>query len=125
MQNVKLLLISPILDKAVAEKIQERILPFDKLAQLDTKSLQTLLKEVKNDDLVLALKGADEYVKNTIMKNMSNKSAEILKDELETQGPVKLANVIEAQKRIVILAKKLSEEEKIILSTRHDNDVIF
>jgi flagellar motor switch protein FliG len=113
------------IDKAMAERIQEKILPFDRIAQLDSKSLQTLLKEIDNDDLVLALKGADDYVKNIVMKNMSNKSAEILKDELETKGPVKLSNVIEAQKKIIMTAKKLAEEEKIILSSRHDNDVIF
>jgi flagellar motor switch protein FliG len=112
-------------NKALTEKIQEKILPFERLAQLDNKSLQTLLKEVNNDDLVLALKGADDYVKNSFMKNMSTKSAEILKDEMETKGPVKVASVIEAQKKIVILAKKLGEEEKIILSTKSDPDVLF
>jgi flagellar motor switch protein FliG len=56
---------------------------------------------------------------------MSVKSAELLKDEMETLGPVKLSRVVEAQKKIIALAKKMGKEEKIILSTRHDDDVIF
>ncbi|VVC77108.1 Flagellar motor switch protein FliG [Aquicella siphonis] len=112
-------------DKKLAEQIQDKLLPFEKLAYLDTRSLQILLKEITPDDLVLALKGSNEYVKSTFMKNMSTKAAEILKDDLESKGPVKLSNVIEAQKKIVLLAKKLSKEEKIILSTKSDPDVIF
>ena len=112
-------------NKSLADQIQDKILPFDKLAHLDKKSLQILLKEVSPDDLVLALKGVDEYIKNIFMKSMSTKSADILNDELESKGPVKLSSVVEAQKRIVILAKKLGEEEKIILSTKHDPDIIF
>lgn len=112
-------------DKKLAERIQDKLLPFEKLAHLDNRSLQTLLAEVNNDDLVLALKGAPEHIKYTFMKNMSQKAAEILKDDLESKGPVKLTNVVEAQKRIIMLAKKLSKEEKIILSTKSDPDVVF
>lgn len=112
-------------NKLLTEKIQEKILPFDRLAKLDNRSLQTLLQEVNNDDLVLALKGTDDYVKNVFLKNMSSKAAEILKDDMESKGPVKLASVVEAQKRIIVLAKKLGEEDKIILSTKNDPDVIF
>jgi flagellar motor switch protein FliG len=112
-------------NKELAEQIQDKILPFDGLAKLDKKSLQMLLKEVSNDDLVLALKGVDEHIKNTFMKSMSSKSADILKDEMETKGPVKLASVVEAQKRIVMLAKKLGEEEKIVLSSKNNPDIVF
>lgn len=112
-------------DKSLTEKIQDRAYPFDRLAQLDAKSLQLLLKETNNDDLVIALKGSDEYVKSTFMKNMSSKSAEILKDELEAKGPVKVSNVVEAQKRIISLAKKLASEDKIILSTKSDSGIIY
>lgn len=105
--------------------IQNHIMPFERLAQLDKKSLQTLLSEVENDDLVLALKGAEDYVRNVFLKNMASKSADILRDELESKGPVKISNVIDAQKRIVNHAKKLAEEEKIILSTKVNFDVIY
>lgn len=112
-------------DKVLTEKIQEKILPFERLAQLDNKSLQTLLKDVNNDDLVLALKGVDEYIKSVFMKNMSQKAAEILQDDIESKGPVKLAIVVEAQKKIIRLAKKLAEEEKIVISTKSDPDVVY
>ena len=112
-------------NKVLSEKIQDKVFPFHKLADLDNKSLQVLLKEVKNDDLVLALKGVDDFVKNVFMQNMSQKSAEILRDEMESKGPVKLTNVLEAQKRIIKCAKKLDEEEKIILSTKNNPDIVY
>ena len=112
-------------DPQLAELMHEKILPFEKLAYLDKKSLQLLMKEVSNDDLLMALKGVDEYIKNIFMKSMSSKSADILKDEMESKGPVKLAGVLEAQKRIINMAKKMAEEEKIILSTKHDPGVIY
>lgn len=112
-------------DKKLAEKIQDKLLPFEKLAQLDSKSLQVLLSEISNEDLVLALKGANEFIKNTFMKNMSTKSADILRDDLASKGPVKLLSVIEAQKRIILLAKKLNKEEKIILIDKNDSDVVY
>ncbi len=113
------------INNELSEIIQEKIMPFERLAQLDKKSLQTLLSEVNNDDLVLALKGTESYVKNVFLKNMASKSADILRDELESKGPVKIANVVEAQKRIVNLAKKLESEEKIIITTKVDSGVVF
>jgi len=105
--------------------IQEKMIPFDRLAQLDGRSLQILLSEVSNDDLVLALKGTDAYVKNAFLQNMASKSADILRDELESKGPVKISAVAEAQKRIINLAKKLADEEKIMLSTKPNSGVIY
>lgn len=113
------------INKDLSEKILEKILPFERLVQLDKKSIQTLLSEVSNDDLVLALKGSDQHIMNFFLKNMSSKSADILRDELESKGPVKIAAVLEAQKRIVTLAKKLASEEKIVLSTKADSDIVY
>ena len=112
-------------NKAIGEKIQDKIFPFQRLAELDKKSMQVLLKEIKNEDLILALKGVDEHVKEIFMSNMSMKSAEIFRDEMEAKGPVKLAAVLDAQKRIIRLAKKLDEEERIILSSKNNPDVVF
>lgn len=111
-------------DKVIGEKIQDRIFPFHRLAELDKKSLQVLLKEVKNEDLLLALKGVDDRVKDIFMQNMSQKAAEILKDEMDSKGPVKISAVHDAQKRIIRLAKKLDEEEKIVLSSKNSPDVL-
>lgn len=112
-------------NKDIGEKIQDKIFPFQRLAELDKKSMQVLLKEIKNEDLIIALKGVDEHVKLIFMQNMSTKSAEILKDEMDTKGPVKLAAVMDAQKRIIRIAKKLDEEERIILSSKNNPDVVF
>lgn len=112
-------------NKLLTDKIQEKIMPFEGLAELDQKSLQTLLKEVKNDDLVLALKGVDQHIKDSFLKNMSAKAAEILKDDIENKGPVKVVSVLEAQKRIMVLAKKLADEEKIILTSKSSTDIIY
>lgn len=113
------------LNKELSEKILEKMLPFERLVQLDKRSIQTLLSEVNNDDLVFALKGADQHIVNFFLKNMSSKSADILRDELESKGPVKISAVQEAQKRIVTLAKKLASEEKIVLSTKADSDIVY
>lgn len=112
-------------NKMLTEKIQERIFPFERLTMLDNKSMQVLLKEVPSEDLVMALKGVDPFIKELILKNMSSKAADILKDEIESKGPVKIANVMEAQKRIIVLARKLADEEKIILTTKNDADIVY
>lgn len=112
-------------NKDLVEKIQDKMFPFPRLAELDKKSLQILLNEIKNDDLVLALKGVDEHVKEVFLSNMSAKSAEILKDDMETKGPVKIAHVIDAQKNIIRIAKKLDQEEKIILTTKNNPDIVY
>lgn len=112
-------------NKELGEKIQDKMFPFSRLAEIDNKSMQVLLKEVKNEDLVIALKGVEENVRNIFFQNMSSKSAEILKDEMQTKGPVKLALVLDAQKRIIRIAKKLDEEEKIVLSSKNNSGVVF
>lgn len=112
-------------DKDLSEKIQDKVFPFQRLADLDKRSLQTLLSEVKNDDLVMALKGVDERVKEIFLKSMSTKAAEILRDDMESKGPVKIAHVLDSQKNIIRIAKKLDEEEKIILSSKNNPDIVY
>ncbi|RDI38530.1 flagellar motor switch protein FliG [Aquicella lusitana] len=112
-------------DKDLGEKIQDKMFPFQRLAELDKKSLQILLSEVKNEDLVIALKGVDDRVKEIFFQNMSAKSAEILRDDLESKGPVKLAHVLDAQKNIIRTAKKLDQEEKIVLSMKTNSDIVY
>ncbi len=112
-------------NKELGEKIQDRIFPFQKLAELDKKSLQVLLSEVKNEDLVLALKGVDDTAREIFMQNMSSKSAEILRDDMESKGPVKISHVLDAQKNIIRIAKKLDQEEKIILTNKNNSEFIL
>ena len=79
--------------------------------------MQTFITELSNDDLVLALKGVDDALKEIFFKNMSKKTAELLQEDIESKGPVKLSDVLDAQKRIVAVAKKLVKEEKIFLTS--------
>jgi flagellar motor switch protein FliG len=111
-------------NKELGEKIADKMFPFSKLADLDKRSIQILLAEAKSEDLVIALKGVDEHVKEYFMQNMSSKTAEILRDEMESKGPVKIARVLDAQKNIIRLAKRLDQEEKIVLSTKNNPDVV-
>jgi flagellar motor switch protein FliG len=102
-------------NETVVKQIQDKLFPFERLAKFDSRSLQTLLTEISNDDLVLALKAAEPSLQNVFFKNMSSKTVSLLKDDLESLGPKKKEDLIDAQKRIVSVAKRLLEEEKIIL----------
>jgi flagellar motor switch protein FliG len=111
-------------DEILANQIQDRMFPFEKLATLDPRSLQTLLRDVSNDELTLALKGVDHEIQATFFKNISARAAEMLKDDLEALGAVQLSKVIEAQKKIIIMAKKLGDEGKIVLGSKSNGDMI-
>lgn len=112
-------------NKEITNKIQEKIFPFEKLAQFDNRSLQTLLSELDTNELALSLKGADESIKTAFFKNMSSKSAELMKEDIESMGPAKLKDIIQAQKNIIRQAKQLAAANKIIIpSSRKDSNVI-
>lgn len=102
-------------DEQLAEKVQEYMFPFEKLADLDKRSLQTLLREVPNDTMVLALKGADETIQKAFFSNMSERAADMLKDDLEAKGPVQLNKVEGAQKEIVAMAQRMAQDGAIVM----------
>jgi len=112
-------------NKTVALQLEDKLFPFEKLIELDSRSLQTLLVEVDNNLLVMAIKGADDEMKAVLYKNMSNKTVSLLKDDLESLGPVKLVDVLEAQKKVVELAKKLGAEDKILLPTAREGNAVL
>ncbi len=85
-------------DQQLADEIQELMFTFDNLGEVDDRGMQTLLRDVSTDNLVLALKAADDAVKDKIFNNMSSRAADMLKDDLEAKGPVKLSEVEGAQK---------------------------
>ncbi len=111
-------------DAKLAEQIQELMFVFDDLVDVDTKAIQTILKDVKPDRLALALKAADEKVKDKIFGNMSKRAAEMLQDDLESMGPVKISDAETAQKEILSTARKLAEEGKIMLSMKGDDALV-
>ena len=111
-------------DKPLAESIRELMFVFDDLAELDDRSLQMVLKEVTTEELSLALKTATEGLKGKIFRNMSQRAAEILKDEMATKGPVKVSDVEKAQQKIVGVARKLEQEGKIVIGGRGGEELV-
>lgn len=103
-------------DGDLAETIEELMFVFENLVEVDDRGIQSLLKEVSSDDLVVALKGADDAIKDKIFKNMSRRAADILKDDLESKGPVKLSDVEAAQKAIVAIARRMADAGEIVLA---------
>ncbi len=99
----------------IAQLIQDKMFVFDDLVQLDDRSIQTLLREVSTDSLLLALRGADEALKEKIFNNMSRRAAEMLRDDLEAAPPAKLSEVEAAQKEILSIARRLADAGEIAL----------
>lgn len=110
-------------DEGLGEEIEDLMFVFDNLADVDDKDLQTLLREVKPETLTLALKGAESRVQEKIFKNMSKRAAELLRDDLEALGPVRVSEVETSQKEILGVARRLAEEGTINLSTSGDEMV--
>lgn len=105
-------------DEILGEKIGDLMFVFDDLVQLDDRAMQRLLREVSTDSLAIALKGSDTRVMDKFMKNMSTRAAEMLKDDIEYRGPVKLSEVEFAQKEIITTAGKLAEDGEITLGNK-------
>ena len=102
-------------DKELGAKIQDLMFTFDDLGEVDDKSIQTLLRDIPTDKLGMALKGADPKVKEKFTKNMSKRAAEMLVEDMEAKGPVKLSDVEAAQKEILATARKMSDAGTIQL----------
>jgi flagellar motor switch protein FliG len=102
-------------DDNLGQKLQELMFVFDDLSRMDDRSLQTLLREVSSDRLVIALKGAEQGLRERIFSNMSKRAAEMLRDDLEVKGPVKLSEVDAAQKEILLSARRLADSGQISL----------
>ncbi|MBN4066762.1 flagellar motor switch protein FliG [Simkania negevensis] len=112
-------------DFDLATEIKELMFVFDDLVLLDDKSTQALLKEIEQDDLIVALKGANEGVVDKVFKNISKRQVSTIKDELAFMGPVKASVVHAAQQKIVNIIRKLDEEGKILISGKGGGDEII
>jgi flagellar motor switch protein FliG len=110
-------------DEALGSRIQDLIFVFDNLMQIDDRSMQELLRQVSSDRLLLAMKGCEDAMKEKIFKNMSQRAAEMLKDDLESKGPVRISEVEGAQKEILQTARKLAEAGTITLAGKGDEYV--
>ncbi len=103
------------LDEDMGNTIQDLMFVFDNLKGVDDRGVQSLLREVSSEVLILALKGADEELKDKIFSNMSKRAAELLRDDLEAKGPVKLSEVEAAQKEILVIARRMADAGEIVL----------
>ena len=102
-------------DEDLSTQIQDLMFVFDNLADVDDRGIQALLREVSSEVLILALKGADEELKEKIFGNMSKRAAELLRDDLEAKGPVKVSEVENAQKEILVIARRMADSGEISL----------
>jgi len=108
----------------LAEKIEDLMFVFADLVELEDRGLQLLLREVESGTLLLAIKGANEELRDKIFRNMSQRAAEILKDDLEARGPVRVSEVESAQKEVLRIARNLAEQGQIILSSGGAEEMI-
>lgn len=112
-------------DPDLAEQIKRQMFVFADIVLLDNRGVQSILKEVESKDIALALKGSDEVVKEKILSNMSTRAAEMLKEDMEFMGPVKLREVEDAQQRIVKIIRKLENAGVIVISRGGTDEIVY
>jgi flagellar motor switch protein FliG len=113
-----------IQDVELVEEIKKRMFVFEDIVNLDSTSIQRFIREVENNELAVALKGATEEVKELIFSNMSKRMAEMIKEDMDFMGPVRLRDVEEAQQKIVNIIRKLEEAGEIIISRGGGDEII-
>jgi flagellar motor switch protein FliG len=111
-------------DEDLSSQIEDLMFVFDNLADVDDRGIQVLLREVSSDVLVIALKGADEAIKEKVFKNMSKRAGELLRDDLEAKGPVRVSEVEGAQKEILTIARRMAEAGEIVLGGKGGEEMI-
>lgn len=111
------------LDPELTQKIQDNMFTFENLAGVDNRGIQTLMRAVEPDMLMTALKGAPEFVKEKFFDNMSSRARVMFIDEMEAKGPLRIADVEEAQKNIMRIARKMSDAGELMLVGRGDDFV--
>lgn len=111
-------------DPTLGGRIEELMFVFDDLVGLDDRSMQTLLREVPSQRLVVALKGAEPAVREKIFANMSKRAADMLRDDLEVAGPVRVSEVDAAQKEILSIARRLADAGQLTLSAGGGDEML-
>ncbi len=113
-----------IQDPEMAEEIKKRMFVFEDIVQLDDRAIQQILRDVDSKDLALALKGSNEEVGAKVQRNMSKRASDMLKEDMEYMGPVRLRDVEDAQQRIVNIIRKLEEAGEIVIARGGGDEVI-
>lgn len=112
------------IDDSLSVQIEDLMFVFNNLSDVDDRGIQALLREVSSDVLVLALKGSDEGVKEKVFKNMSKRASELLREDLEAKGPVRVSDVETAQKEILTIARRMAEAGEIVLGGKGGKEMI-
>jgi flagellar motor switch protein FliG len=108
----------------LAENIRKQMFTFEDLTKIDGRTMQVLLREVNNNQLTMALKSASDDLKNKVFDNISERAADMIQDDLEAMGPVRLSEVETIQQEIVKIALRLEEDGKIVLPGRGGQDAL-
>ncbi|GIK86591.1 MAG: flagellar motor switch protein G [Betaproteobacteria bacterium] len=108
-------------DADLAQQIMDEMFVFENLLDLDDRSIQALLREVQSESLIVALRGAPESLRDKIFRNMSQRAAEMLRDDLEAKGPVRVSEVEAEQKEILKIVRRMAEEGTVAIGGKADN----
>ena len=111
-------------DAELGQNIEDLMFVFENLSEIDDRGIQTLLREVSSETLVLALKAADEELKEKIFRNMSKRASEMLRDDLEARGPVKLSEVEGSQKEILAIARRMMESGELAMGGKGGEEYV-
>jgi flagellar motor switch protein FliG len=111
-------------DAELAQRIQDEMFVFEDIIAIDDRGIQLLLREVQSETLVIALKGASDELREKVFKNMSARASEMLRDDLEAKGPVRLSEVETEQKGILKIARRLADEGQIVLAGKSDEKFV-
>jgi len=111
-------------DEEMAQQIMDKMFVFDNILTIDDKGIQVILREVQSETLIVALKGATEEMREKIFKNMSSRAAEMMREDLESKGPVKLSEVEAQQKEILTIVRRLADEGQIQIASGGDDEYV-
>jgi len=109
-------------DEELAQKIQDEMFVFEDVGKVDDRGIQLLLREVQSESLIVALKGATPELREKVFKNMSQRAAEMLRDDLEAKGPVRVSEVEAEQKEILKIVRRLADEGQIVLGGKGSDE---
>jgi flagellar motor switch protein FliG len=112
------------IDPDLAQTIQDKMFVFENLLELDDRAIQLLLREIQSETLVVALKGTSEPLKDKVFKNMSQQAAEMLRDDLDAKGPVRLSEVETEQREILRIVRRLGEEGQIAMGGKGEEGLV-
>ena len=111
-------------DNDMAQKIMDEMFVFDNIIDIDDRGIQLLLREVQSEMLIIALKGASQDLREKIFKNMSQRAGEMMREDLESKGPVRLSEVEAQQKQILQIVRRLSDEGQIVLGGKGEDSFV-